>query len=360
MTAMTPAILWQRFAEAGLVQGEAPASGEAGSPWYVRVMLGVAAWIGALFLFGFVGVSFRFVIENASGALITGAVLCVAAWLVFSSLRHNDFTGQFGLAASLVGQVLFLYGLFRLFKTERAEVYLLMFAFEAALVVFLPNFLHRVWSTLAALAALAYALGSLGLPYLGTGVIAACFAIVWLHECRWAKPASVREPVGTGAALALAWCDVNILWREAMWPWMARDGQGLPTYATHLGTLLTACVFVYMAVRLLRREDVVLGSRVGIAALAGSVALMAAAWSAPGVTAALLIMLVGYASGNRFLLGLGLIALGGYLSYFYYQMHSTLLAKSAVLAETGAVLLVARAVMLSLFDTAAGKAVRRA
>ena len=360
MTAMTPAILWQRLTEAGLVQGEVPASGEARSPWYVRVMLGVAAWIGALFLFGFVGVSFRFVLESAIGALITGAVLCVASWPVCTSLRHNDFTGQFGLATSLVGQMLFLYGLFRVFKTERVEVYLLMCAFEVALVVFLPNFLHRVWSTLAALVALTYALGSLGLPYLGAGVIATCFAVVWLQACRWVKPASVQEPVGTGGALALAWCDVHLLWREAMWPWVARDGQVLPSYAMHLGTLLTAGVFVYMVVRLLHREDVVLGSRVGIAALAGSVALVAAAWSAPGVAAALLIVLVGYANGNRFLFGLGFIALGGYLSYFYYQMHSTLLAKSAGLAATGAVLLVARAVMLSLFDTAAGRAARRA
>ena len=360
MTAMTRAMLWQHLTEAGLVQGDVPASGEARSPWYVRAMLGVAAWIGALFLFGFVGVTFRFVIESAIGALTAGAILCGAAWLVFTSMRDNDFTGQLGLAASLAGQVLFLYGLFRLLKTERAEVYLLMFAFEAALVAFLPNFLHRVWSTLAAVAALAFALGSLGLPSLGTGVIATCFAVVWLHACRWAKPASVREPVGTGVALALAWCDVNLLWREAMWPWVVRGDQVLPRYATHLGTLLTAGVFVYTVVRLLHREDVGFGSRVGIAAFTGSVALLAASWSAPGVAAALLIVLVGYANGSRFLLGLGLIALGGYLSYFYYQMHNTLLAKSAVLAGTGAVLLVARAVMLSMFDTATGRAARHA
>ena len=41
-------------------------------------------------------------------------------------------------------------------------------------------------------------------------------------------------------------------------------------------------------------------------------------------------------------MGLGLLAFAGYLSHFYYQLNSTLLTKSLVLAATGVALLVLR------------------
>ena len=50
--------VWRRLREASLVEGDMPPASEQHTPWFVRVMLGAAGWIGALFLFGFVGVAF--------------------------------------------------------------------------------------------------------------------------------------------------------------------------------------------------------------------------------------------------------------------------------------------------------------
>ena len=41
---------WQTLLDAGLVSGAEPPAGKLESPWYVRLMLGVAGWIAALFL----------------------------------------------------------------------------------------------------------------------------------------------------------------------------------------------------------------------------------------------------------------------------------------------------------------------
>ena len=76
---------------------------------------------------------------------------------------------------------------------------------------------------------------------------------------------------------------------------------------------------------------------------------------APGIAAALLVLLVGFSRGNRILVGIGLLALGGFLSHYYYQLQTTLLNKSMVLAASGFTLLVARAAMQKWFgNTDAG------
>jgi uncharacterized membrane protein len=55
--------------------------------------------------------------------------------------------------------------------------------------------------------------------------------------------------------------------------------------------------------------------------------------------AASLVMMLGYAAGARVLLGIGVIALLAWLSHYYYSLQATLLAKSGVLAASGAALI---------------------
>jgi uncharacterized membrane protein len=61
-----------------------------------------------------------------------------------------------------------------------------------------------------------------------------------------------------------------------------------------------------------------------------------------------MIVVLGYANGNRVLAGLGIAGLLLYVSAYYYLLELTLLHKSAVLAATGLVLLTARWVVLEL------------
>ena len=63
---------------------------------------------------------------------------------------------------------------------------------------------------------------------------------------------------------------------------------------------------------------------------------------APGMTACLLIVLLGFSNGNRLLVGTGIAARALYMGGYYYLLHVTLLEKSTVLLVTGLVLLGAR------------------
>ena len=84
-------LLWKRLREAQLVTGELPDAGEARVPWFVRLMLGIAGWIGALFLLGFVGAAFAFIFNNAWAALVLGAGACAASIAIFRAAPKNDF-----------------------------------------------------------------------------------------------------------------------------------------------------------------------------------------------------------------------------------------------------------------------------
>ena len=62
--AVTAAALWARLSADGLVEGEMPEPGRPASPWYVRTMLGIAGWIGALFLLAFLGAAFSLLVDD--------------------------------------------------------------------------------------------------------------------------------------------------------------------------------------------------------------------------------------------------------------------------------------------------------
>jgi len=79
MSAAEVQALWLRLREAGLVEGEAPPPGAAPTPWFVRAMLGVAGWIGAVFLLLFVGLAFESVVDSAAASFVVGLAACAAA-----------------------------------------------------------------------------------------------------------------------------------------------------------------------------------------------------------------------------------------------------------------------------------------
>ena len=61
-----------------------------------------------------------------------------------------------------------------------------------------------------------------------------------------------------------------------------------------------------------------------------------------------MIVVLGFANGNRVLTGLGITALLFYVSAYYYLLEETLLFKSGVLLATGIVLLATRWLVLNV------------
>lgn len=340
MSAAAREALWLRLRGAGLVQGDLPVQAEAGSPWYVRVMLGFAGWIGAVFLCFFVGAAFTFVMRSGVAAILVGASACAAAAVIFRASR-GDFAGQFGLAVSLAGQAILVYGIAELLGRPSLQITALVVAVQqAVLFVLVPNFVHRVFTSWSALAALQLALADSGFSAFAPALATALFVAIWLVEFDRVERVELLRPGGYGIALGAVQASVM---HGALWYGLLLRHPQLGTQSiAWAGAAASAAVLLWAVVALLRREGVALLSGAGKLAIAATAILAAASLKAPGLAPALAILVVGYANGNRVLAGLGIAALLAYLSHYYYSLEMSLLEKSAVLAVTGIVLLAAR------------------
>lgn len=349
MSALDRAALWGRLHDAALVEGDAPPAKAPQAPWFVRVMLGVAGWIGALFLLGFVGALLSDLFDSAAASLLLGATVCAGALFLFRWSRNNDFLDQFAFAASLAGQALIVTGFNEWMNSlswksadELALTALLTAGVQALLFSLATDFLHRVWTSSTAALAIMLALASWNLLAYAPPLLLAALLWIWLREVERPGQGAWLRPAGYGITLAamIAVFLLSLLgdedWFKGKWePWLQILHSWLPP-------ILSGAVFLWMVIRLLRREGVPAGSAPGRIALAGAMILAIASLWAPGLAPMMAILIVGHANGNRLLTGLGVLGLLGYLSSYYYSLEITLLQKSALLVAVGAVLLLVR------------------
>ncbi|HKB81689.1 MAG TPA: DUF4401 domain-containing protein [Burkholderiales bacterium] len=350
--------LWSQLKQAGLVEGDAPAETLAVTPWYIRTMLGIAGWIGAMFLLGFVGAAFSIVMKSAGSGLAAGALLCAAATFMFRARPNGDFFNQFALAVSIAGQALICVGFGQLFTTQIALVAFLVALLEAGLFFLIPNFLHRVLSVAAGAGSLVIALSIWGFYPYTQAVVFVAFAWAWLNEFRFPDRGAELRALGYGLTLLviaeLVTHSSMDWWRSA---WMGRGEMALIGGALGfwIGAALVGAITIWAAWTLLVRQGVDIAKGPGLAALGGAVLVALISIKAPGLGVTVTILLLGYANGNRVLAGLGILALVAYWSYYYYSLEITLLQKSAVLFSAGIVLIAARQAMRRRWPVGEGK-----
>ena len=352
--------LWTQLKQAGFVEGEPPIESDVTTPWYVRTMLGIAGWIGAMFLLGFVGVGFAFVVKSAIAALFFGALLCGAAIMLFRIKANSDFASQFAFAVSLAGQALIFVGLFREFSSQINTISLLIMFVEAILFLLLPNFVHRVWTASIGILAALILLNNLGLYTYTSALLIAAFSWVWLNEFNYAQRGSLIRALGYGCALI---CIFALLTRTGTWSWQLwSHAFRLPGGALNfwIGATLIAVTLMVVVVKLLGREGVAPTSARGGVALAAAALLALLSFKAPGIVISMIILLIGYAHGNRVLAGLGILSMLAYLSHYYYILHITLLQKSVLLMGSGIILLAARLVQKRVWPITDGGDTRHA
>lgn len=332
--------VWALLRRHALVAGEVPLASAPRTVWFVRVMLGVGGWLGAVFLLGFVAVGFEFIIDRPAASFLTGALVCAGAAALFRAGARSDFLQQFAFALSLAGQGLMAWGITRGIERQSWAAATGIATQQAALFFLIPNSLHRVWAAGTAAVALAYALRQFHLapyaPFLLTGAT----AWVWLKEFEAAEWASPWRAGGYGLALAAVLTTFDFEWPSG-YRGTVLGGE----ISQWLGAVLGGAVLVWAAAMLLRREARALWTPAGRGALLVAVILGAAALKAPGIAPAVAVLVVGFANGNRILAAFGIVALIGYLSHYYYSLQASLLEKSALLATAGVALLLARLVM---------------
>jgi hypothetical protein len=352
---VTRAEVWDRLVAARIVAGPAP-SGETGEaddsrmPWFVRALIGIAGWIAAAFLIGFISAALSFVVDDNAMSIVVGLAIIAGAYGLFRTAGGHAFASQFAVAISFAGQVLVWIGIEPGSRDAEPE-WLAIAAFQAALAVVLPNFVVRVWCAGAAAMAVAILLFLSGAYFLSIGLLAAATAFVWFYEFRWPRMHSAVRAIGYGLTLSLIVVQGTAFGTHALYEYQ-RERLPLNWVPDWVGWVLPGAVLMVVVWQLFARRGVAISSTNAFIAVTAAAAVSLASFKAPGIATGLMLVLLGYSNANRSLLVLGLIALLSYLSAYYYLLETTLLMKSLILAVTGAVLLAVRwTVMMFLFST---------
>jgi uncharacterized membrane protein len=334
--------LWQSLAQAAIVSGEIPAPGKTqrsvNQAWYIRVMLGFSGWLGALFLMGFIGIAFTMLRENMIMGICIGLTLCTVAYVIFRAGSDNDFVLQLALALSMAGQGFVVFSLFQKSSQNHALIFAAILLFEILLVVVMPNFIHRFLSAVSAVYAAYFLFQELKLFGLTSGIVAILLTTLWWSP-RCLRQPEVWRPIGFALALTLLTTEGSRLFPLVMLQnadaWWFKHGWYLAGTLVNLALLSTTLL-------VLRREGVRWSSLPALLALSGTLILCGFGYVAPGLSPALLLILIAYSVGEKLLLGLGLFSLLSFLSHYYYQLQVSLLYKSIVLASLALLLLVVR------------------
>ena len=348
---LTPVSIWTRLLQAKIVVGDMPALDHAQTstqPWYIRVMLGFSGWLGALFLMGFVGILFSLARDNGIVTICIGGGLCTLAYLLFRIPGNNDFLLQFALAVSLAGQGFFVFGLFQEFRSDGAGVYLAILLFEVLLTVTVSNWIHRFLTTLGAVFAAYFFFQQSAIFGLMHGLVALAACGLWWSPVLLRRPELLR-PIAYALAFALLCTEggrfVSRLAFDPNHGWWLLHGWRVGTSLANLA-LLAATVIV------LQRQRFALSSLPAIFSLVAAIIVCGFSYVAPGLSSALLLILIAYSFSDRVLLGVGLIALLSFVSHYYYQLQVTLLYKSIVLLGLAGLLLISRFLLKRLFPIA--------
>jgi Domain of unknown function (DUF4401) len=314
------------------------------SPWYTRVLLGGMGWLGGLLVLGFFGALVSGLFNNAAGLGVLAIIMFGASVMIYRAAPNNDFATQFALAASICGQAAAAgsFGTAIGHGVDNSTVAWFIALMQMLLVFLMPNFLHRLLSTIFAVAALFFASKGGAMSVAVDLAMALGFVALIQFESLLVEKGqrAVAEPVLNGLAIGLLVTGIGYMSFIGGSSWFPHVGMS----AIAFGIALLVWVFLASA----NLSSVSRG-----AALAGTVAFVAVSWRAPGLIASALVLLASFAAGRRTLTGLGLLAMVAYLSAYYYQMSLTLLGKSGVLALTGAVLLVLWWVHRQFFSTEA-------
>lgn len=334
---------WQVLLDAGLVSGNPPESPPPGSPWYVRLMLGFAGWLAAIFLIGFFAAVFHRLFQNEALLISIGVILMALSSMAFRKLPDNDFAEQFALAISFAGQFMVTFGIFELYDVKNPETapWWLIALIQAALVVLMPNATHRLWSAFAAAVAVALTLHTWELGFIAYPLLLALAAWTWLNEFRWPQYSSVLRLVAYGLVVAMFTSDMA---DNFFRPFIGFGSAGISNAHEYAwaGQLLGGLILLWVSWRLLREQAMEFPGKTANAILGGALLLVLVSLEAPGIAAGVCVILLGFSQGNHRLTGIGIAALLLYAGHYYYALEVTLLVKSQVLAATGLTLLLVR------------------
>ncbi len=291
-------------------------------PWYINLLLGVSGWFGGLFLLFFVALLLK--PESGAAASTVGLFLIASAWLLLKVDRAGNFFGQLGLALSLAGQCLLIYA-FNEYWRRGPELVACTVVLQLILAITMPNYLHRMLSTLFACASWAIwmRLDSNGHFFAAMPLDLASAIAMWL---------AVWLPV---LALTLLLIRTEARWVQAKWSGIARPILSGLILGLAFATLISHPIDSFGGFGVTKASFIAL-------------------WPLLSVLAALVALAGAFYLRSTPLIGACIVGALLHLSHFYYMLGTSLLVKSIILLLMGCALLASSVALKRISDEMAG------
>lgn len=308
------------------------AAAEDDTPWYIKTVLGISAWLSAL-LFFFVLIQLDLLSEDIH-YLITG-ILLITLSLILRLNVASDFLIQLAFALSLAGQAAFAGGLYEASGNPQIT-WMVVAIMEVVLIIIYPDFVHRFMATVLtcmAFVLLIYELEWSLLIHVLAIVLTIMAIYLWLNESKFIarNQGGLFRPIGYGIAFSVLGLGV-----------LSAISEIEVFHSWWIYSMVLIGGILFTAYHILDSLDISVFKGFGLGLLIGIVLLLIPLMQAPGIAASVLVLCLGYYRGNRILVGLCLISLALFLSRFYYSLDFTLLAKSYMLMSSGVIFLVFR------------------
>ncbi len=322
------------------------------SPWFIHVFFGFSGFLASLFFIGFLTLLLQNigVLDSAMANFVIGMVLIIAGFILFKHkrLRHRMFANSLAFTIGMAGQSYMAYALISSDVQEPFGVWLFLL-FQSVMTFIMPNFIFRILSSLIAFGCMVYLLNYYHLPETVLGLLALIVVIINLQPYMLLQSVSINwratifdtiKAIGYASALMLI-C-VSVYFMVAEYGDSVDNYNAVFRYNYYVAQGLLTLASLYGAVLILRRYQVKLLSTTGIiigctVAILGIVSIYVS-----GLLATSLVILIAVANSQRFLLGLGIAALVSYIFWYYYQLDTSLLVKSASMFIVGMALFIVR------------------
>ena len=328
------------------------AQSEARSPWFISLFFGMSGILASLFFIGFLTLLLdnTGLLDSTLAVFIIGGILSVIGGFLFynARIRHSPFWNSLAFAITLAGQGYIAYALLASEIAEPLNIMLLLLV-QLLMTVVIPNFIYRLLSATLALSCLFYLLNYYHLSEISLGLLALITSVTHLQRYRLAAfiPTKWRASF-FDISNAIGYASAYVLLSISVYFIAAEYGNSLNNYGEsfshnyYLSQGLLTLASLYAAYLILKRYHIKLLSAAGLLISAAIVLLGIMSIYVSGLLATSLIIIIATANSQRVLLGLGVIALVGYIFWYYYQLDTSLLVKSASMLVIGIALLLLR------------------
>ena len=334
------------------------AESAARSPWFISLLFGMSGILASLFFIGFLTLMLdnTGLLDSTLAVIIIGALLSVIGGFLFYNARsrHSPFWNGLAFAITLAGQG---YIAFALLANEIAQPLniMLLLLVQLFMTIVIPNFIYRLLSATLALSCLFYLLNYYHLSEVSLGLFALITSVTHLQRytlaafipTKWrASLFDISSAIGYASAYVLL--NISVYFIAAEYGNSFDNLDSLDNYGEafsynyYLAQGLLTLASLYATYLILKRYHIKLLSVAGLLISAAIIILGVISIYVSGLLATSLIIIIATANSQRVLLGLGVIALVGYIFWYYYQLDTNLLVKSASMLVIAIALLLLR------------------